>query len=83
MICILSIDFNFHFIRVKRGDRIAQLICEKIEMAHLVEEQVCVLMFFFLYLLVYILQKLEETVRGSNGFGSSGGFSNDINGNSH
>jgi dUTPase len=55
MICILSIDFNFHFIRVKRGDRIAQLICEKIEMAHLVEEQVCVLMFFFLYLLVYIL----------------------------
>ncbi len=32
LICIL----------VKRGDRIAQLICEKIEMADLVEEDVCI-----------------------------------------
>jgi len=51
---------------IKRGDRIAQLICEKIEMADLVEEQ-----------------KLDETVRDANGFGSSGGFSHVINGNSH
>jgi dUTPase len=29
-------------ILVKRGDRIAQLICEKIEMPDLVEEEVCV-----------------------------------------
>ncbi|CAF4404178.1 unnamed protein product, partial [Adineta steineri] len=27
--------------------------------------------------------KLDDTVRGSNGFGSSGGFSHVINGNSH
>ncbi|CAF4878380.1 unnamed protein product, partial [Rotaria magnacalcarata] len=37
---------------IKRGDRIAQLICEKIEMAALVEDE-----------------KLDDTVRGSNGFG--------------
>lgn len=43
---------------IKKGDRIAQLICEKIEMANLVEEN-----------------KLDDTVRGSNGFGSTGGFS--------
>jgi len=50
---------------IKRGDRIAQLICEKIEMADLVEAD-----------------KLDDTARGSNGFGSSGGFSH-VNGNSH
>ena len=45
-----KIDFFFSTIRmiffsiflsVKKGDRIAQLICEKIEMANLVEEKVC------------------------------------------
>ncbi|CAF3059655.1 unnamed protein product [Rotaria socialis] len=51
---------------IKRGDRIAQLICEKIEMAALVEDE-----------------KLDDTVRGSNGFGSTGGFSHVQNGNSH
>jgi len=51
---------------IKQGDRIAQLICEKIEMAELIEEQ-----------------KLDETVRGSNGFGSSGGFSHVADGISH
>ena len=39
----------------KKGDRIAQLICEKIEYPQLVETQ-----------------HLDETSRGSNGFGSSG-----------
>jgi len=38
---------EFDSILVKRGDRIAQLICEKIEMADLVEEDVCILPFFF------------------------------------
>jgi dUTPase len=39
--------YFFRFILVKKGDRIAQLICEKIEMANLVEEQVrfCVSIF--------------------------------------
>ena len=42
----LILHFSFHFLfiyypfLVKKGDRIAQLICEKIEMADLVEEQV-------------------------------------------
>jgi hypothetical protein len=35
---------------VKKGDRIAQLICEKIEMAELVEEEV---RFCLLILLIY------------------------------
>jgi hypothetical protein len=40
------------FILVKKGDRIAQLICEKIEMADLVEEQVRFLCFNYLNLLI-------------------------------
>ena len=38
---IPMIDSNFCLMLVNRGDRIAQLICEKIEMVDLVEEQVC------------------------------------------
>ena len=45
---------SFCFILVKKGDRIAQLICEKIEMADLIEEQVCfcvsiILIYCFIY----------------------------------
>lgn len=36
-----SFEFDV-YASVKRGDRIAQLICEKIEMADLVEEEVCI-----------------------------------------
>ncbi|CAF0856061.1 unnamed protein product [Rotaria sp. Silwood1] len=63
---VVLFNHNDSDFTIKRGDRIAQLICEKIEMAELVEEE-----------------KLDETVRGSNGFGSSGGFSHVQNGNSH
>jgi dUTP pyrophosphatase len=42
---------------VKVGDRIAQLIVEKIVMPEIV-----------------VVQKLEESVRGAGGFGSTGGF---------
>jgi dUTP pyrophosphatase len=42
---------------VKVGDRIAQLIVEKIVMPDVV-----------------VVQKLEESVRGAGGFGSTGGF---------
>ncbi|CAF1093993.1 unnamed protein product [Adineta steineri] len=63
---VVLFNHNDSDFTIKRGDRIAQLICERIEMAHLVEEN-----------------KLDDTVRGSNGFGSSGGFSHVINGNSH
>jgi len=39
---------------VKRGDRIAQLICEKIEMADLVEEDVRTLFFYgFIHLFMF------------------------------
>lgn len=42
---------------IKIGDRIAQLIVEKIVMPEVV-----------------VVQKLEESVRGAGGFGSTGGF---------
>jgi dUTP pyrophosphatase len=42
---------------VKVGDRIAQLIVEKIAMPE-----------------VMVVEKLEESVRGACGFGSTGGF---------
>jgi len=51
--------FNFgesEFV-VKRGDRVAQLICEKIELPDLEEEKE---------------NELTETERGGNGFGSTG-----------
>ncbi|KAF2133069.1 dUTP diphosphatase [Dothidotthia symphoricarpi CBS 119687] len=47
-----DVDFE-----VKVGDRIAQLIVEKIVMADVV-----------------VVEKLEESVRGAGGFGSTGGF---------
>jgi dUTP pyrophosphatase len=47
-----DVDFE-----VKVGDRIAQLIVEKIVMPDVV-----------------VVQKLEESVRGAGGFGSTGGF---------
>ena len=40
---------------VKKGDRIAQLVCEKI-----------------VYPELEVLESLDETDRGSNGFGSTG-----------
>lgn len=50
--------FNFSDVdfQVKRGDRVAQLICEKIEFPELVEEK----------------ENLSETARGNGGFGSTG-----------
>ncbi|CAF2444512.1 unnamed protein product [Rotaria sp. Silwood2] len=63
---VVLFNHNDSDFTIKRGDRIAQLICEKVEMAELVEDE-----------------KLDETVRGSNGFGSSGGFSHVQNGTSH
>lgn len=48
---------------VKVGDRIAQLIVERIIMPEVV-----------------VVQKLEESVRGAGGFGSTGGFGAPANG---
>lgn len=44
---------------IRKGDRIAQLVFQKVETANFVE-----------------VQNLDETVRGGNGFGSSGGSYN-------
>jgi hypothetical protein len=41
---------------VKKGDRIAQLICEKIEMADLVEDQVCFCVPIFTFIDLYIIE---------------------------
>lgn len=60
------------------------MICEKIEMANLVEEKVCFVSPAISNVFLFrILQSLDETVRGANGFGSSGGFSHVPNGSSH
>ena len=52
---VLLFNFNETDFEVKKGDRIAQLICERIYMPELQE-----------------LEKLDETVRGDGGFGSTG-----------
>lgn len=48
---------------IKKHDRIAQLVIEKIVMAE-----------------VAVVEKLEDTVRGAGGFGSTGGFGAEKNG---
>ncbi|KAI1280898.1 Deoxyuridine 5'-triphosphate nucleotidohydrolase [Halotydeus destructor] len=52
---IVLFNFNDTEFAVKKGDRVAQLICERIELPELVEEE-----------------SLDDTVRGANGFGSTG-----------
>ncbi|CDZ98483.1 dutp pyrophosphatase [Phaffia rhodozyma] len=51
-----DVDFQ-----ISEGDRIAQLILEKVEYSAVVE-----------------VESLEETSRGSGGFGSTGGFANNV-----
>jgi dUTP pyrophosphatase len=53
---VVLFNFNDTDFEVKKGDRVAQLICEKIEYPDLLEEE----------------EALEETQRGSDGFGSTG-----------
>uniref|UniRef100_F6XPS9 Deoxyuridine 5'-triphosphate nucleotidohydrolase n=2 Tax=Ciona intestinalis TaxID=7719 RepID=F6XPS9_CIOIN len=52
---VILFNFNDVDFQVHKGDRIAQLICERIFLPDLQE-----------------LEKLDETVRGSGGFGSTG-----------
>lgn len=52
---VILFNFDEQDFEVKRGDRIAQLICEKIEQADIQE-----------------VSNLDETERGTNGFGSTG-----------
>lgn len=56
MVTLLNTD-NTNAFEVKRGDRIAQLVIQKVELAQF--EQV---------------QTLDDTDRGTGGFGSTGGF---------
>ncbi|MGP5687762.1 dUTP diphosphatase [Glutamicibacter ardleyensis] len=56
MVTLLNTD-NTNAFEVKRGDRIAQLVIQKVELAQF--EQV---------------QTLDDTARGTGGFGSTGGF---------
>jgi dUTP pyrophosphatase len=60
---------------VQEGDRIAQLIIEKIETPEVFEVEVRVLIFSedTLMRCIASLQDLGETLRGANGFGSTGG----------
>ena len=52
---VLLFNFGEDTFKIKRGDRIAQLICEKV-----------------LYPVLEECEKLDDTVRGENGFGSTG-----------
>lgn len=56
MVTLLNTD-NTNAFEVKRGDRIARLVIQKVELAQF--EQV---------------QTLDDTARGTGGFGSTGGF---------
>ncbi|WP_404285629.1 dUTP diphosphatase [Glutamicibacter arilaitensis] len=56
MVTLLNTD-NSNAFEVRRGDRIAQLVIQKVELAHF--EQV---------------DSLDDTARGTGGFGSTGGF---------
>lgn len=52
---VILFNFSDQDFEIKRGDRIAQLICEKIEQTEVCETS-----------------DLDDTERGSNGFGSTG-----------
>ena len=52
---VVLFNFSKHDFEVHRGDRIAQLICEKISYPEIQE-----------------VSSLDETERGSNGYGSTG-----------
>lgn len=52
---VILFNFGDQDFQIKRGDRIAQLICEKIEQTDIKE-----------------VQDLDETDRGTKGFGSTG-----------
>jgi len=56
-VAVVMFNFNDTEFIVKKGDRVAQLICEKIEYPELVEVKD---------------DSLQETERGSDGFGSTG-----------
>jgi len=59
---------------VQEGDRIAQLILEKIHTPDVLEVAVSLIVLFSEENLVYSTsQDLDETLRGAGGFGSTGG----------
>ncbi len=60
---------------MEKGDRIAQLILERIYTPEILEVEVSLLCCFSAGNLVIDpqAQELEETVRGAGGFGSTGG----------
>jgi dUTP pyrophosphatase len=56
-VCLLNTDRE-NAVELKRGDRIAQLVIQRVEIAEF-----------------KLVDVLDETVRGTGGFGSTGGFS--------
>lgn len=56
MVTLLNTDMTNTF-EVKRGDRIAQLVIQKVELANF-----------------EVVESLDDTARGTGGFGSTGGF---------
>jgi dUTP pyrophosphatase len=62
-VIVLLANLSDDDFEIKAGDRIAQLIVERIVMPTVV-----------------VVDKLEESVRGAGGFGSTGGFGGVLNG---
>jgi dUTP diphosphatase len=68
------LGLNDIFVLVSEGDRVAQLIIEKIETPEVLEVNVCSRIIHTAILAQYRLcQDLEATLRGAGGFGSTGG----------
>lgn len=59
---------------VNEGDRVAQLILERIVTPDVVEVAVCIVFIFCIVTpLISCSQDLDATLRGAGGFGSTGG----------
>lgn len=58
---------------MEEGDRIAQLIIERIYTPEVLDVEVSACSSLVLYPLKYVPQDLDETLRGAGGFGSTGG----------
>ena len=58
---------------MKEGDRVAQMILERIYTPDVLEVEVCIVFSYTGQSSNSLLQNLDETVRGAGGFGSTGG----------
>lgn len=73
VVFVLLFNLSDKDFQVEEGDRIAQLIIERIYTPELLEVNVRIRDFQMQVNAIYTLQDLDETIRGAGGFGSTGG----------